>query len=36
MDTLKDCKFMLTDECHQRVALAMYKAMKIVDASPEL
>ncbi len=36
MDTLKDCKFMLTEECHQRVALAMYKAMKIVDANPEL
>jgi len=36
MDTLKDCKFMLTEECHQRVAKAMYNAMKIVDASPEL
>ncbi len=36
MDTLKDCKFMLTEECHQRVAKAMYNAMKIVDASTEL
>jgi len=36
MDTLKDCKFMITEECHKRVAMAMYKAMKIVDASTEL
>lgn len=36
MDTLKDCLFMLTKECHQRVAKAMYNAMKIVDASTEL
>lgn len=36
MDTLKDCKFMLTGECHRRVAKAMYKAMKIVDASTTL
>lgn len=36
MDTLKDCKFMITEECHKRVARAMYNAMKIVDASSEL
>lgn len=34
MDTLKDCRYMLTDECHQRVAKAMYNAMKIVDTEP--
>jgi len=36
MDTLKDCKFMLTEECHKRVAKSMYNAMKIVDASTTL
>lgn len=36
MDKLEDCKFMLTKECIERTAKAMYTAMKIIDLNNSL